>query len=180
MTLEILIVEDTPENLETAKRYFEKQSDLIVDYAEARDEAIKMLNDRKYGGIIVDRSIPRYKGDNNRDNFTLQANGWSVAFEAEMKDIPWIIFSEHGDLKFYYPKKKNLDKEEIIKEVYEKHRNDNDTRELMTTIFKRFGGKNDKFLCEHEGIKNWRKADPEAWELAYTRLQEQITKGDKK
>lgn len=56
---EILVVEDTPENLATAKNFYNSQNNFNFDYAIERSTALSMLENKKYDGVITDRSLPR-------------------------------------------------------------------------------------------------------------------------
>jgi len=111
--LEILVVEDTPENLAVAREYFNSQKDLVVDYATYRDEAISMLDNKKYDGVITDKSIPKTKDgkivtyEDLDHNFGLinfnENNGWIVALTAEIKEIPWVMHTDHGASMYVFP-----------------------------------------------------------------------------
>lgn len=139
--LEILVVEDTPANLEVAKSYFDTVSELNVDYATNRDDALALLKSKKYSGVITDRSIPGYNGETAEDiskraekirekyedvmselnlkhdirhaaHLYHEMNGHYVSMVAESLGIPWIICSEHGGLEIYSPEKKKLSDDE--------------------------------------------------------------------
>ncbi len=179
--LNILVVEDTLENLAVAKEYFNSQADLSVDYATYRDEAIEMLNKNKYDGVITDRSIPGFKGDVKDWKFYLENNGWFVALNAELKNIPSVIHSEHGYSSYFIFEEKlsqeSLQKHnEIIKKGFEII-NENQYNEIVAPF---------PFITKRNGIEklsykayfndNLKKQDLESWVTALEYLKEKIGK----
>lgn len=158
----ILIVEDIDENLETARQYFQSVG-VDIDCAKTRDEALKKVNKTKYKGAIIDRGIPPYEGD---------AWGFAVALRAEEREIPWLVFSEHGTLNFYYPKNKQLSNQFTIKSVRvlmgQKYSSDV-ADEYTVEEFEKRGLSNYKVI-KHPNSKE----DPRSWEIAYKILKEKI------
>lgn len=114
---EILVVEDTTENLAVAKDFYNSQPDLNIDYATNRDEALNMLNSKKYDGVITDKSIPAFPGDMLKNLEYLKNNGWSVALQCELKEIPWIMHSEHGVSEFSFTRKEKAFPKELAKKI---------------------------------------------------------------
>jgi len=202
--LEILVVEDNPENLAVAKSFYNSQTDLKIDYATYRDEAIEMLEKNKYDGVITDRSIPAFLGDKNKENWYayMENNGWSVALLCELKDIPWVMHSEHGGSNFILPEKKKQFPKELAKIIYDKFivdsNIDNEEEYDKTTIGTIYHtipelGKNiphiyentydhrdrgsnhmgkEAFLAAH--ITDLKKLNPESWKIALDYLKQLI------
>ena len=69
--LEILVVEDTIENMKVAQNYFNQKKDIAVDYATDYNQAIKKIKNKKYNGLITDLFMPEKKGA-ERDFFLLK------------------------------------------------------------------------------------------------------------
>ena len=104
--LEILVVEDTPENMEAAKQYFDSVEEIHAEYATNRNEAFSMIDSKRYDGVITDRSIPRCEGDKEDNTFYLQNQGFLVGLKSELENIPWVMHSEHG-MSLYFAKDGN-------------------------------------------------------------------------
>ena len=56
--LEILVVEDNPENLAVAKEYFGNRAEYASDY----EQAMQMLKENEYPGVITDLCFPEKTG----------------------------------------------------------------------------------------------------------------------
>jgi hypothetical protein len=117
--LDILVVEDTPKNLEVAKQYFSTVPKLNVDYVTCRDEAVEKMNNKNYDGVITSRTISGYKGDITSrdisrckvDNLKyLQDNGLFIIWDCELKKIPSVINSEDSCSSVLIDKKHLLNK----------------------------------------------------------------------
>jgi len=63
--LEILVVEDTLENMEVARSYFDQRKDIAVGYVTNYDQAMKKLEDKKYDGVITDLFMPEKEEGND-------------------------------------------------------------------------------------------------------------------
>jgi CheY-like chemotaxis protein len=112
MKKRILVVEDTAENMETAKKFFEGllSSDFEFVYCKNRQEAD--VNFKEAYAVITDRSIP-YNDEQVSDAQKVQfcasvsyteyrlpeINGVYLMFKAKTSGKPAVLISEHGDLQ---------------------------------------------------------------------------------
>ncbi|MEI8091481.1 MAG: hypothetical protein WCG98_04560 [bacterium] len=78
---EILVVEDTPESLAVAKKFYNSQNNLNVDYAMDRNTALSMLENKKYDGVITDRSLPRNEEESLKSGITIPSEKIEKYFE---------------------------------------------------------------------------------------------------
>ena len=62
--LDIFIVEDTPDNMKVAQKYFNKRKDIQPEYALCYNQAMTYLGNKKYGGVITDVFMPENTGIN--------------------------------------------------------------------------------------------------------------------
>lgn len=62
MKAKILVVEDRPENLATAKRLYSTKKDFHFDYAVDYDGAMGALEKEAYAGIVTDCFMPKKTG----------------------------------------------------------------------------------------------------------------------
>jgi CheY-like chemotaxis protein len=60
--LEVLIVEDSEENITAAKEYFSKMEDFVTVFSDNFEDAMKKLNEHVYAYAIFDMNFPRTKG----------------------------------------------------------------------------------------------------------------------
>ena len=82
--LEILIIEDTEENREAAKKACPEH--LKLGFAEDYAEAVKEIESGKYAGLIIDLNFPRTKGQSPEQ----------LGFELVKKYypcLPYIVFT---------------------------------------------------------------------------------------
>jgi hypothetical protein len=101
----ILILEDTNENTDTAKKFFESidQQEFTFMYVETVTEAIKHLHDTYF--LIADRGVPIISNETMADykktsyqhvKYLQEDNGYMIAAIAKSMNIPFVIFTEHG------------------------------------------------------------------------------------
>ncbi len=177
--LEILVVEDTLENMKIAKQYFDSVENIGADYATHRDEAISMLDQKKYDGVITDRSIPGKK-NLNLHPWYLENNGWYVAISSEIKNIPSVIHSEHGTCNYFILAKdqliKNLEdnKNHIEKgfSILKKSQYENQIGQI--NWFRDIQPGLEKLKMSYGDRKHLTKKDPESWEVALDYLKDKI------
>ena len=62
MKPKILVVEDGPENLKTARALYTTRDEFYFDYAKDYDEAHGALEQAVYAGIVTDCFMPRKTG----------------------------------------------------------------------------------------------------------------------
>ncbi|HLD85219.1 MAG TPA: response regulator [archaeon] len=82
--MKILVVEDRPENIEEAKKYFAERQDIVVDYAKDYKEAIERLDSKD--GLICDLFFPEETGTGKKGK----------GKELYIKIGEEILRSEHG------------------------------------------------------------------------------------
>lgn len=116
----ILVVDDTKENLEGAREYFNKLNKLIVDYAHSSYEAIKKLRDPKneYSLIITDMEMEEKESgyDVIREgiiNNTLGVIATGLNYDPHKND-------RHGPKTTFFPRKKIINGKKTNPEVWEK------------------------------------------------------------
>lgn len=202
---EILVVEDTIENLAIAKKFYNSQDDFNFDYAMDRNTALSMFESKKYDGVITDQSMPAFPGDMMKNNDYLKNNGWSVALQCELKEIPWIIHSEHGSSQFYFTRKEKKFPKELAKKINDQFILDSEikdkikyydskswdgfyelARELgnINTIQNEYDHRPGEKLIRREEEEallenhttSLKKSSPESWALALQYLNENIAK----
>ncbi len=124
----ILVVDDTPANLDAAKAYFANNTDYEFVYATDRKGAEELLPN--CDALITDRQIPYQEGEKMEDykgyykdkptpddyKIKQEANGYILLAEAVVSDMPVIMFSSHGSSTFLITlDDKNLAKEVVVK-----------------------------------------------------------------
>ena len=94
--LEILVVEDMPENLAAAKDYFQGIGGVKIDYASNFEQAKKKLEDNVYAAAIIDLHIPKAEGG------MPEKIGYELAAMAQQYSVCFVIFSaaSHGGKSF--------------------------------------------------------------------------------
>ncbi|MEM4641301.1 MAG: response regulator [Candidatus Pacearchaeota archaeon] len=85
--IEILVVEDRPENIAAAKEFFNKQKDVEVYYAKNAKEARKALENKNFDLALIDWRLPEGKV------------GFEILEEAKKRAIPAAVFTEG---KYYH------------------------------------------------------------------------------
>ena len=100
----ILVVDDTPANIEAAKAYFSHEPDHEYVYATDRKTAEELLP--TVDALITDREMP-YQQDEMKENYkledmdeyklALQTNGYILMAKALEKNIPAIMITSHRD-----------------------------------------------------------------------------------
>ena len=92
--LEILIVEDRPEQQEDIKELFHTRGDLIkADYGATLEEAYVLLEKKAYDGIMTDAFFPEKEGSHE------DLNGDKIVNYAMENKIPWVVVTStdrHG------------------------------------------------------------------------------------
>jgi CheY-like chemotaxis protein len=94
-SLFLLLVEDDQKHLEQAKEYFAKRPAGIVkvDYASSLEEALLLVKEKEYDGIITDVFFPRFSGGEP------ELNGVRLASKALREGIPVVLVTDtyhHG------------------------------------------------------------------------------------
>ncbi|MCX8193992.1 MAG: response regulator [Candidatus Pacearchaeota archaeon] len=82
----VLVVEDKPENIEAAKKYFDSQG-IELDYAQTGEEALEKLekNSDSYLFLVSDLSLPRKKGGEE------ELVGFEIGKKAEELGVPYLF-----------------------------------------------------------------------------------------
>ncbi|MCA9487820.1 MAG: response regulator [Nanoarchaeota archaeon] len=193
--LEILVVEDTPENLAVAKEFYNSQDNLVVDYATNREDALSLIDSKKYDGVITDRTIPNTEKDISQGlNLTnsYMTQGSDVLVYSIMKKIPSVMYSQHGQHSQFILFEKDPDKEILKKahELIEEATPFLEDREKLSEILTH--GKDIfrivsqiKSIPEYEEkqaevidyvVEGATKKDPKSWSLALNYLKKEISK----
>lgn len=81
----VLYVDDEPLLLEVTKTYLENNSDIVVDTVESAEDALSILNTRRFDAVVSDYQMPEMDG---------------IEFLKELRrsgdEIPFIIFTGRG------------------------------------------------------------------------------------
>ena len=89
--LKVIIVEDSPEVIEAAKKYFDTRDEYGVDFFNNFEEAKKALLSYPYAFAIFDLNFPRKKGQ------TPKELGFELADIARRAGVYWVILSSGTD-----------------------------------------------------------------------------------
>jgi len=201
MKKKILVVDDTPENLDAAKAFFANNSDYEFIYAVNREEGEKLLPN--CDALITDRRMPFNDLDKGNRKYE-QMNGEILLFESFVQNKPGILVSAHGSVLEIFQNPLSLGKEKaeahfvsekmdifLPGETFEEFKNqvlsftgrpyetgsdsDHDFRTALTS-----------FLHVHAEIKNvprsidgLDKTNPTAWELALQKIAEDFSLNEK-
>jgi CheY-like chemotaxis protein len=57
--LEVIVVDDKPENIDAVKQYFETRPEINVTYATTYDEAVNLMEEHIYAVSLFDLELPR-------------------------------------------------------------------------------------------------------------------------
>ncbi len=173
----ILIVDDTPANLEAAKAYFSKNTDFEFAYAADRKSAEELLPGCDI--LITDREMPYQQGEKREDykledkddyENALKAHGYALLAEGAALEKPSLMVSSHQTLLFM-----KLDKLEFAKATVQLLKaHDPYSEESFRAAFKVNFQKD--FVGEYPDID---KADPSTWELVFTKLSEEFNLNEK-
>ncbi len=173
----ILIVDDTPENIEAAKAYFANNVDFNFVYATDRKTAEELLP--TVNALITDRQIP-YKEDDTleryntfiKDKDELEnayiSHGYILLAKSAELEIPAIMLSQHG--KLMVMKIKDLERAKIIAseiKMIDPYSAENDEKGFEM---------NWNYTVDHFNVL---KSDPKAWELGFTKLSEEFKLDEK-
>lgn len=97
--LEILVVEDGPENLAAARKYFSGIENVSVDYAVDYKQALRLMNEKDYAAAIFDRNMPE-----NDKSTEVKPYGDLLMEEANKKAVPSLMMTAafHGNNEFAF------------------------------------------------------------------------------
>ena len=117
----ILVVDDTPANLDAAKKFFSKKTDFEVIYTTNRKEAEKYL--KEVDIVFTDRALPFDEKtvtnfdetgiDPDDKEVFMRGNGYYILFEALTNDKKAIMISDHGGTGIL------IDKQDYLKDNLE-------------------------------------------------------------
>ena len=119
----ILIVDDTQENLDAAKAFFDTITDFQFVYATNRKDAENQLDN--VDAVITDRRLPANGNVKfldcevaDKDLFLmdslLEANGYHILYSAYFKNKPTVMISGHGNATaLFLPSVKELTPSQI-------------------------------------------------------------------
>lgn len=190
MKKRILIVEDTAENMETAKKFFEGllSSDFEFVYCKNRQEADR--NFEEAYAVITDRSIP-YNDEHISDAQSSQfckdteytkcklpeVNGTYLMLKAKVQKKPSVLITEHGSLGIgTQPLELNFDsfQETLLYIIDEKKKNGclfwSDYEYLYWFGCRCWESIRTDF-CSYRDVK---KTSTDAWRIAWEELQKQF------
>lgn len=170
----ILIVEDTPINLESAKKFFATISNFEFIYTTNRYEAQQLLS--TVDALITDRSIPFCSSDtiNNYSNLrhgendykiVLNMNGYDLLAQAVVLGIPRLMFSNHGTSNFLL----TLDNKELCEKALDLKGDDYDGTHRYE-VFSPVDSEAKRNRLDEDITKD----KSSSWALAWTELQKQF------
>jgi len=87
-TLNVLVVDDDPENLDAAKQYFHTRKDVRVNYSTNYHHAKQMLESKVYAFALFDYQLPYEAGMEPSEEY-----GLHLASRATLQALPWALIT---------------------------------------------------------------------------------------